>query len=105
MTTRNLYWISSSFGRFLRDHPKHTGVLYYYTEEETVDMNLLRSVVEAGRDRMAAEAGIDKQRIVVAYGGYMPAHIIHYWIKAPNSEFPKPSPAERPVTTENKSND
>ena len=93
-------WVSGSFGKQLSEREDSRGVVIFYADDEELDINKIRRLIEEGVDRLNKEAKVKENRITVVFGGYRNITNVEFWIVPKNGEEPKPTPEERPVEEE-----
>lgn len=90
-------WANAKFGEILKNRKDSTGIIVFYADDQTYDINGLQTFIEQGRSRIAKEAGILPGRIQIVFGGYRSQVETELWIMPRNGEFPKMTPQEREI--------
>lgn len=93
-------WTSDRFGNFLEKNKKMQGVIMFYADDQEFDINKITNHIEEGKQRIAKEAKISPERILVMFGGYKSYIQIEFWAVPEKGNFPTPKPDERVIETE-----
>lgn len=93
-------WISPKFGSLLADRKDSMGVIIFYADDQTYDINRLRQFIEEGSKRIAGTAGIPVQKISVQFGGYRSTVTTDFWVVSKKGSLPVATPEERPAPDE-----
>ncbi len=90
-------WAEGPVWLYLSQHPKDSGVMIFYADDQYYDIQRLQSFVIEGRNRMANLAGIKPSRVRIVFGGYRESTEFEFWIVPPKGKRPVAVPEERPV--------
>lgn len=96
-------WAKKKFGDALGADQTAGGVIVLYADENYYDIGRLVHFVEEGRDRIAANSGVDTARIQVVFGGYRGVAQVEFWLVPAGQNMPdiRPESRDAPGDTEN----
>ncbi len=93
-------WASKKYGDALAADQTATGTIIFYADEAYYDIGRLEYFVGEGRDRLAANSGIEPNRINVIYGGYRGLAQVEMWTVPAGQQPPTPKPESRDAQPE-----
>jgi len=95
-------WVNEKFGEIIKKQKDSRGVIIFYADDAYYDVVGLKSLIEAGKQKIAEFNKIPVAKIQIVYGGYRDMVQAEFWIVPKKGESPTPRPEERPVEeTEN----
>jgi hypothetical protein len=93
-------WTSGYFAKALKEDKSARGRVIFYADETTYDLAKAREIVESGMSDLAKKAEVNLSRVKIVFGGYRELPEIEFWIIPRGSKKPKPTPQQRKVTEE-----
>lgn len=90
-------WLSPSFIEQIINKKNSKGIILFYVNDETYDVNKVRNQIEKAVSYTAKEEKIDRNRLKIIYGGYRSDEAIEMWVVPKNGKMPERQPDKRPV--------
>lgn len=78
-------WAKKRIGEMIRSDENVSGLIVLYADENFYDTGRLLSFIEEGRNRIAADTGVNAERIQVSFGGYRATPQVEFWL-VPNGQ-------------------
>lgn len=93
-------WLDERFAELVKTEKKSRGVIIFYADETTNDINKIRSHIEEGRERLLKNSGLAAERFEIVFGGYRSYPEIDFWFVPPGGEAPVPTPETKETEEE-----
>jgi hypothetical protein len=65
-------------------------MIIFYADEDRYDIRAITQFIEQGRDRLAKETKLPKERLIVVFGGYRESPEAEFWFVPRNGKEPVP---------------
>ena len=95
-------WTSSYFAELLKRDKSVKGRVIFYLDETGYDLTKARAIVERGMQTLAKEAETNLNGVKIVFGGYRENTEVEFWIIPRGAKKPKPTPQERKIKEESK---
>ncbi len=89
------YWLSSSFIDKVKADQDNKGIIIFYLDEETYDLQKVRAHIEKAIEKTSLEQKIEAGRFEIIFGGYRQWVIAEMWIVPKSGRVPELAPEER----------
>jgi hypothetical protein len=93
-------WVDERFAELVKTEKKSRGVIIFYADETTNDINKIRSHIEEGRERLLKNSGLAAERFEIVFGGYRSYPEIDFWFVPPGGDAPVPTPETKETEEE-----
>ncbi|HLM03229.1 MAG TPA: hypothetical protein VK400_19405 [Pyrinomonadaceae bacterium] len=93
-------WTSVYFAETLNQDKSARGRVIYYADEAEYDLTKASEVIERGMRDLAEKTNLDLSRVKIVFGGYRESSEVEFWIVPRGAKKPKPTPQERKIKEE-----